>query len=46
VRRFPGLTLVVAVVTTAGLVVQELVPGTLGNLERSPAAWHGAGGAG
>jgi membrane associated rhomboid family serine protease len=41
VRRFPGLTLVVAVVTTAGLVVQELVPGTLGNLERSPAAWHG-----
>jgi rhomboid protease GluP len=41
VQRFPGLTLAVAGVTVAGLVVQELVPGTLSNLERTPAAWHG-----
>jgi rhomboid protease GluP len=38
VRRFPWLTATVALVTAAGLVVQELVPGTLSGLERSPAA--------
>jgi membrane associated rhomboid family serine protease len=43
VRRFPVLTLVVAGVTVAGLVVQELLAGTLAHLERSPAAWHGDG---
>jgi membrane associated rhomboid family serine protease len=41
VRRFPWLTLVVAVLTVAGLVFQELVPGTLADLQRDPAAWHG-----
>jgi membrane associated rhomboid family serine protease len=41
VRRFPWLTAVVVLTTTAGLVVEELVPGTLAHLERSPAAAHG-----
>jgi membrane associated rhomboid family serine protease len=40
-RRLPWLTLAVAVVTGVMLVVQETVPGTLGHLERTPAAWHG-----
>jgi membrane associated rhomboid family serine protease len=36
--RVPWLTVVVASVTAAGLLVQELVPGTLTALERTPAA--------
>jgi len=39
--RVPWLTIVVATVTAAGLLLQELVPGTLSDLERSPAALHG-----
>jgi membrane associated rhomboid family serine protease len=41
IRRAPWLTVLVVAVTTAGLLVQETVSGTLEHLERSPAAWHG-----
>jgi membrane associated rhomboid family serine protease len=41
VTRRPWLTLSVAAVTAVMLVVQETVPGTLGHLERAPAAVHG-----
>jgi rhomboid protease GluP len=37
----PWLTITVAVVTAGGLLVQELVPGTLAALERTPAATDG-----
>jgi rhomboid protease GluP len=39
--RFPWLTLTVTGVTAAGLLAQELLPGTLTALQRSPAGVHG-----
>lgn len=40
-RRFPALTTVVAAVTFGTAVVQAVVPGTLRDLQRTPAGLHG-----
>jgi rhomboid protease GluP len=40
-KGLPWLTITVAVVTGGGLLVEELVPGTLAALERTPAATDG-----
>jgi rhomboid protease GluP len=40
-KSLPWLTITVAVVTAGGLLVQEMVPGTLAALERTPAATDG-----